>query len=285
MLIARRNLQLGRVDGRGASRLGSFVFAVYLAMWALRAHHVASLDEIDVFIIALCWGLLALTLVTRLYLALEPYVRRKEPQALISWSRLMAGKLRDPLVGRDLLVGTLYGVALVLFEVSDNFILPWLGKLPPVPNIGQTESLLGVRAAVGILLAYISVWVPYALGIFFVLFLLRAVLRRDWLAAIAVVILFSLSNFGNEYPVASFIFSAVIWLSILLVLKRFGLLVLVVGLVVQNMLILFPVTTHLSRWYATSALAGLAVIAALAFYGFHTARAGQRIFSGAVLEN
>jgi eukaryotic-like serine/threonine-protein kinase len=285
VLVARHNLQLGRVDGRGAFRLGSFIFVVSLMMWALRAHHVASLDEIDLFIIASSWGLLAATLVALLYLALEPYVRRREPQTLISWSRLLAGKFRDPLVGRDLLLGSLYGVALVLVETSDNFILPLLGKLPPTPNIGLTESLLGIRAAIGLLLAYILVWVLYALGVFFVLFLLRLVLRKQWLATIAVVILFSVSNLGDEYPIVAFVFSAVIWISILLVLKRFGLLVLVTGLVAQNVLILFPVTTHLSRWYATSALTGLAAIAALAFYGFHTARAGQRVFSGAVLDH
>ncbi len=285
VLIARHNLRLGRVDGRGAFRLGSFILVVFLTMWALRAHHVASLDEIDLFILALSWGLLAALLVVLLYLALEPYVRRKEPHTLISWSRLLAGKFRDPLVGHDLLVGSLYGVALVLFETSDNFILPLLGKLPPVPSIGLTESLLGVRAAAGIVLAYVLVWVLYGLGVFFVFFLLRLVLRKEWLAAIPVVMLFSASNLGGDYPVLTFVFSAAIWISILFVLKRFGLLVLVTGLVSQNVLILFPVTTHLSRWYATSALTGLAVIAALAFYGFHTARAGQPIFSGTVLDN
>jgi len=45
------------------------------------------------------------------------------------------------------------------------------------------------------------------------------------------------------------------------------------------------VTTHLSRWYAASALTSLAAIAALAFYGFHTARAGRPIFSAAVLDH
>jgi hypothetical protein len=285
VLIARHNLRLGRVDGRGAFRLGSFILVVFLMMWALRAHHVASLDEIDLFIIALSTGLLAAMLVVLLYLALEPYVRRKEPHTLISWSRLLAGKFRDPLVGHDLLMGSLYAVALVLFETSDNFVLPLLGKLPPVPDIGLTESLLGVRQAAGILLAYVFDWILFGLGIFFVLFLLRLVLRKDWLATIAVVILFSASNLGGDYPILTFVFSAVIWISIVLVLKRFGLLVLVAGLVAQNVLILFPVTTHLSRWYAAPALTGLAAIAALAFYGFHTARAGKPIFSAAVLEN
>jgi hypothetical protein len=284
VLIARHNLRLGRVDSRGAFRLGGFIFVAYLTTWGLRGHHIASLDEIDLFIIALSWSLLTAALVVLLYLALEPYVRRKEPQTLISWSRLVAGSFRDPLVGHDLLVGTLYGVVLVIFEVSDNFIFPLLGKLPPVPNIGQTESLLGVRAAAGILVGNLAFWVLYALGVFFVLFLLRLVLRKDWLVAIVAVALFSASNLGGEYPTLDFLFSVVIWLSILLVLKRFGLLVLVTGLVVQNVLILFPVTTHLSRWYAAPAMTGLAFFAALAFYGFQMARAGQPIFSGNVLD-
>jgi hypothetical protein len=284
VLIAWHNVRLGRVDGQGAFRLACFVLVASLTMWALRAHHIASLDEIDLFIIALSWGLLEAALVALLYLALEPYVRRREPQTLISWSRLLAGKFRDPLVGRDLLTGSLYGVTLVLFETSDNFILPWLGKLPPTPDFGQTESVLGVRVAIGILISYLLAYIVYALAVFFVLFLLRLVLRKEWLAAIAAVILFSVPNLGPEYPIATLAFSALIWLSILLVLKRFGLLVLITGLVVQNVLVLFPVTVHLSRWYAAPALTGLTVIAALAFYGFHTARAGQPIFSGVAFD-
>src|SRR5207249_3160010 len=97
VLIARHNLHLGRVDGRGAFRLGGFIFVAFLTTWALRGHHIASLDEIDLFIIALSWGLLAAALVVLLYLALGPYVRRKEPQMLISWSRLLAGSFGDPL--------------------------------------------------------------------------------------------------------------------------------------------------------------------------------------------
>jgi serine/threonine-protein kinase len=284
VLVARHNMRLGRVDGRGALRLGAFLFVACLANWALRGHHIASLDEIDLFVIGLSWGLLYAALGALLYLALEPYVRRKEPQTLISWSRLLGGKFRDSLVGHDLLVGTAYGVALVIFEVSDNFIYPLLGKLPPVPNMGQTESLMGVRAAAGILVGNVAFWVLYALGIFFVLFLLRLVLRKDWIVVIVAVTLFSAPNLGGEYPTLDFVASVLIWLSILLVLKRFGLLVLVTGLVLQNVLILFPVTTHLSRWYAASAMTGLVFFAALAFYGFQTARADQPIFSGAAFD-
>jgi hypothetical protein len=71
----------------------------------------------------------------------------------------------------------------------------------------------------------------------------------------------------------------VLYVSFLLVLKRFGLLPLVVGLVVQNVLIVFPATTHFSRWYAASTITGLGVILLLTLYSFHSAVAGQRVFS------
>ena len=36
-------------------------------------------------------------------------MRRRWPQTLISWTRVLAGRLRDPLVGRDVLVGAACG--------------------------------------------------------------------------------------------------------------------------------------------------------------------------------
>ncbi len=284
VFIVRRNLRLNRGDTKGAFRLGTFVFLVFLGMWVLRAHHIASINEFDLILIALSWALLATSLITVLYLALEPYVRRKEPHTLISWSRLLAGQLRDPLVGRDLLIGSAYGVLLVLFETSDNFILPVLGKLPPLPGVLAVDCLLGVRTSIGLLLHYILIFVLYGLGVFFLLFLLGLVVRKDWIAAIAVVLLGAGTVVGGDYPLFTFLAAAIIWLSILLILKRFGLLVLVVGLVVQNVLVVFPVTSHFSLWYANAALLGLFALAALAGYGFYTALAGQPVFSGASLD-
>jgi serine/threonine-protein kinase len=265
-------------------RLGTTVILVFLAMWLLNAHHVSSIDEFDSILIALSWALLSTSLITMMYLALEPYVRRRDPHTLIAWSRLLAGQWRDPLVGRDLLIGAAYGVLLTVFEQSDNFLLPLFGKLPPMPGGLEVGSLLGVRPALGELLFYILVFVLYSLLIFFLLFLLRLILRKDWIAALVLVLVGAGPNTGGEYPVATFIFAAVIWVSIVLVLKKFGLLALVVGLVVQNVLIVFPTTAHFSRWYANAGLAGIVVIALAAAYGFYTALAGQPIFTGAGLD-
>src|SRR5207245_9045710 len=85
-------------------------------------------------------------------------------------------------------------------------------------------------------------------------------------------------NTGGDYFWLTFLASAVIWLSIYLILRRFGLLALVVGLVVQNMLVTFPMTTHLSRWYASGAIAGMLAIIAIALFVLHRALAGQPLF-------
>ena len=284
IFVMRRNLRLRRGDTRGALRLGATVMLAFLAMWLISAHHIASIDEFDSILIALAWALLGTSLITVLYLALEPYVRRRDPHTLISWSRLLSGQWRDPLVGRDLLIGAVYGILLTVLENSDNFILPLFGKLPPMPGGLQPSALLGVRPALGALLFYILFFVLYSLLIFFLIFIMRLIVRRDWIAALVIVLLAAATNTGGDYPIATFIFAAIIWGSIILILKRFGLLALIVGLVVQNVLVVFPTTSHLSRWYASAGLAGIAMIGLAVGCGFYTGLAGQPIFTGAALD-
>ena len=110
ILLARRNYLSGRGDRRGAVRLAVAVFCLQMTLWLGRAHHFPSIGEFAVFVAAIAYSLFASAIVWLLYLSLEPYVRRHWPQTLISWSRLLSGRLRDPLVGRDLLSGVLLGL-------------------------------------------------------------------------------------------------------------------------------------------------------------------------------
>ncbi len=284
LFIARRNVRAHRTDAPGTFRLGAFVLLMFLSMWLLHAHHVASLDEFDLILIALSWALLVISVVTVFYLALEPYVRRRDPHTLISWARLLAGKWSDPLVGRDLLIGVAYGVGVSVVETSDNFLLPLFGKLPPEPGGLEASALLGVRTAISLVLFYVLFFVVWALAIFFFLFLLRLLLKRDWIAAIVLVLIGAGTNPGGEYPIVIFALLGIIWLSILLVLRRFGMLTLVVGLVVQNVLNVFPTTSHFSRWYASAGLTGIVVILGLAIYGFYTSLGGKPLFTEAALD-
>ena len=285
ILIVKRNVRQKRGDEAGSWRLANFLFFVFLAMWALQAHHLASLGEFGTIVLALAWAFLVSTFARVLYFGLEPFVRRRDPHTLIGWVRLIGGKIRDPLVGRDILIGMTYGVLLGVFESTDNVLLPLFGGLPPQPGIPSMESLLGVRLTLSSVFAYTWVWVLGSLGIFFLLFLLRLLVKKDWIAAIVIVFLGAITNTGGDYFWMTFLASAVIWLSIYLVLRRFGLLALVVGLVVQNMLVTLPMTTHLSRWYASGAIAGMLVIVAVAFFALQNALAGQPLFSARVLDD
>ena len=280
--LARWNIQSNSADMKGAARLGAFVFVTFMVLWILTTHHLSNFLEAINFLVAVASATLRTFFAMVLYVALEPFVRRREPRILISWTRLLAGNLRDPLVGRDLLIGAVYGVGLFVFEASDNFLLPLFGKLPPIPGGVSTESLLGLRHALAQVLLYVLGQTIDSLGIFFMLFVLQRILRSTWAAAIVVAIagtLLSLGNNSTEYQWISAAFLVVLYISFLLVLKRFGLLPLVVALVVQNILLVFPATIHLSRWYAAPSLAGLAAIGALTLYGFRTALAGQPVFS------
>jgi len=280
--LARWNIKANRADMKGAARLGAFVFVTFLVLWILSTHHLPNFLEGISFLVAVASATLRTFFAMVLYVALEPFVRRREPQTLISWTRLLAGNLRDPLVGRDLLIGAVYGVVLFVVEASDNFLLPLFGKLPPIPGGVSTESLLGLRHALAQVLLYVLGQTIDSLGIFFMLFVLQRILRSAWIAAIVVAVagtLLSLGNNSSEYPWINAVFLVVLYLSFLLVLKRFGLLTLVVGLVVQQVLLIFPATIHLSRWYAVPSLVGMTAIAALTIYGFRTALAGQPVFS------
>ena len=115
-MLARRNLRLGRGDRRGASRLAAFVFAAWAVAWFFGAHHVPNFAEFALFIEFLVLGLVWSCFFWVLYIALEPYVRRRWPATLVSWSRLLAGGFRDPLVGRDVLAGCLLGAFSIALE-------------------------------------------------------------------------------------------------------------------------------------------------------------------------
>ena len=103
IFFARRNLRLGRGDRRNANRLALFVLIIFaLSAGLLRWPQVS-------FVNLLLFPYLA-ALIWIFYMAIEPFVRRRWPQVLVSWTRLLSGEWRDPLVARDILIGCAFGV-------------------------------------------------------------------------------------------------------------------------------------------------------------------------------
>ncbi|MGH9317559.1 MAG: serine/threonine-protein kinase, partial [Thermoanaerobaculia bacterium] len=287
-LIARRNLRLGRGDRRGALRLAAFVFVSFLLSWVLVGNHVPTFAELRLFIGAMSLALFLACLAWIIYIALEPLVRRRFPDTIISWTRFVTGRLRDPLVGRDLLVGAAVGVLLALASKLEYLTRAWLEATPPSPVLAWPTTLLGPRYVAADFLLAPAVSMLFAIATSLVFFLLRALLKRDWLAGVVLVLVLAIATPSGipsdlEESWIAVIFAVVNGVALLLVLMRLGLLALIsVGLFqhfLQSML-----TTDLAAWHAGNSLFVLLVLAALATYAFRTALAGRPLFSGARLD-
>ena len=293
-LIARRNLRLGRGDRRGAFRLAAVVLAAEVPSYFV-AHHVPNPSELGIFMESLVWGLARWCFFWVLYIALEPYVRRRWPATLVSWSRLLAGGLRDPLVGRDVLVGCLFGALLTLLSRVAWFVPSWLGEAPTQPLSGPQLQFLGARTIIAAISGGLILSLFIAIAFLFVLFLFRAWLRKDWAAAIAFVLLASLSlgspvlfAGARQSTAAAFVNGLVLMVfngTAVFLIIRLGLLAEAATLFFQACLLEnFPLTTQGSAWYADISLVGILLMAAMALYGFYTSLGGRPVFGGAVLE-
>jgi serine/threonine-protein kinase len=275
-LAAWHNVRRGRGDGRGAWRLAAFVFAAEMLQGLLVASHVAGLAEVSLLSMRLARACGIAACVGVLYLALEPHVRRFWPEGLISWTRLLAGRWRDPLVGRDLLLGVLGGVAVRLVQELNVGVPSWLG-LPSVRLLPPRDlPLLGGRKAAGQLLTDTVSALQIGLILVLSLLLLRVVLRSPRLAG-GVYVVSSTLLFAptSGHPSVSWLLTGMGAIIIVLVVLRLGLLAGVVLHFVLYVLIHFPVTANLEAWYAGSGLFALAAVAGLAVYGYFTSLAGR----------
>jgi predicted Ser/Thr protein kinase len=282
ILLAFRNYALGRGDRRGAFRLAAFIFASHMLLWVCRTHLVIGAAAFGLFLVAMGNSLFAAAILWAIYMSIEPFIRRHWPQAIISWSRLLAGRLRDPLLGRDLLIGVLLGIAwLVIVDVS-YLVIAHLGG---PPTLGGTEYLRGGRHMLGAWVGQLVTSVTGTLVFFFVLFLFRVMLRRPWLACIAFVALFAtLRILSNEYPAVQIPTSIAIYAVATLAVVRFGLVALAAGLFTVDLIIGAPTTASLSSWYAPATAFAFLTVLGLAGWGFYTSLAGRPLFSGTLFD-
>lgn len=212
-------------------------------------------------------------------------MRRRSPHRLISWTRLLAGGWRDPLVGRDVLVGVLLGIWMNLFNWLAEITARWVGIPPDLQGVAP-DTLLGVRGIAPYFLGtQPAVALLHGLGFVFLLFLLSRLLRGERRAAVGAWTLFAAALFvGGGHPYAM-IFSGTLAACYIFVAARFGLLALAVAQFVFFMVEFYPYTTDPSDWYAGVTLFAAGVITALAVYGFRVSLAGGSLFRRGLLED
>lgn len=274
LVQTRRNLRLGRGDRQGAIRLAAWIFASNLIARQLLVHDFWSLDShLSSLMTSLSEVLLISSLVWLLYISLEPYLRRRWPQGIISWTRLLAGRWRDPLVGRDVLIGVAFGVLIAALTKVEF----WASRLTdgpvPLPPALDFQTLLGARQSLAVLLGFQSFAILSGLGFFFLLMLTRLAVKRDWLALLVVAIPLFLQNLlflQDESQALTFAFITVplAWLLGVFLVLRYGLVAGISGILVSRMFQYFPTGLDLDAWHSTPSLFGFAVCIALASFGF-----------------
>jgi eukaryotic-like serine/threonine-protein kinase len=289
LLLPRRHFRSGRGDRAGAFRTAVVVFVAVFAALLLRARHYAWLG-VEWNRVSLMLGIALFTAVTfwLLYMAFEPYVRRFWPQLLIGWTRLLSGRVRDPLVGRDLLVGVAAGTVAAML-IASREIVPHLAGLPmPTPQLPPATILLGTRYALDAALGIVNRAMFNALQVVCIVALLKMLLRRTWIVVAASVVLIlpiamSGTSAGEQLGLEVGIALSGIAL-ILAVLLRFGLLALVATFYTFMTMELFPLTVDVSRPYATASVIVTLSIAAVAAYGFYASRGDEPLFGRAILD-
>jgi serine/threonine-protein kinase len=279
-LLARHNIRRERGDRRGALRLAGFTACVFMLIWVFGGSHVAGFGELLLFVGALSLALLLAAAVWMLYMAIEPIARRRWPHSMIGWNRLLAGGVRDPLVGRDVLVGLTFGTAAALVAKLHQLVLLGFGSTPSVTV--ELQSLLGVKGTVAAFLTLIPNCVVLALIWFVLIFILRAMLRRDWLGAGAFVSIYmALNAIGTPAtPAVAALFAGVETALLVFVMLRFGLVALIASSFVYELMLLFPITADFSVWYAGASLFALLSVAAMAVFAFHASLAGRPLLEG-----
>jgi serine/threonine-protein kinase len=280
-LLALRNLRSGRSDRRGAARLAISISTVLLALWVCQVHLAASLGLLAMLLIAVCTSVFNGVLLWTLYLALEPFVRRHWPQVLVSWTKVLTGQLRDPVVGRDVLFGAALGVAWVLM-IRGIDLASGGRSLAEFP--GSIEVLSGLRSTFGVVLGQAPYAIRNVLLYFFLLFVLRVLLRNQWAAALAFVGMFTLlSALGEEdTPWLGALMAFLYFGTGAIVVLRWGLLSYAVAHFVTAILVSLPATLDTSAWYFGNMLLLAAIAVALAGWGFYTSLGG-RLWSSNVM--
>ena len=147
--------------------------------------------------------------------------------------------------------------------------------------MGSSEPARTLRGLCGVLIDGVF----GSLVIFFLLFILRVLLRSEWVAAVVwVLLLFPPTDLGGSWMI---VWSMGLMTGVLIyfVLMRVGWVAYLFGRFVFVLLTTYPITFQTSAWYSGIGYAALFVVAAIALYGFRTSLGGRPLLAGAGVED
>ena len=280
--FARRNIRMKRGDLRGALRLSTVVFVAMASGAILFAHHAyTSFGDFMWWIRGgLAFFLFDAVYVWVCYMAIEPYMRRLWPEQVISWNRFLSGRFRDPLVGRDIVIGAIAGTAaaaamFVLKAAPGWMFLPgsWSAHVELIALSGTFRQwgmifyLIGVTAFQGVGWI-VAVTIPY------ILFRSRKLAMAVCLVMGAVTL--CLGAPGNL--IDQVLFAGVGSLILTSCLFRFGILSTLAAFFILNLLTRMPLQFDPQSWSGRASVMTMIIAFAVALYGFTISLGGRPLF-------
>src|SRR5438270_3730908 len=264
IVLARSNLRRRQGDRIGAMRFASFYFVCAFVSLVAHAHH--SMTFVNEWIItswhvaqATFWALIA----GLMYIALEPLVRRRWPEMLISWTRLLNGRFTDPMVGRDVLTGAAAAtIAVIWWHIVS--LISAATPLSPQQALGPARHIvfwifetLGEAAFRGV-------------GMIVLLLIVRAVIPNDIMASLTTALLIAILGLRDttgplEYRAIYGVIAA--WIGVILA-RQFGMLAVMsyaFFVLIQQRV---PLTLDASAWYFARSAFVMAILAVIAIYAF-----------------
>jgi len=288
VVLGWRNFRLRRSDRTGAFRLAAaFFFVIGASDLLLADYSGGAAHRLSALSTATREGLFYAAILYVVYIALEPYVRRRWPERLIGWARLLAGNARDPMVGRDILIGLAAGTAHATLASLSNWLPGAMGwQLPAVPHATSLDSLLSIRHVVGAMLGAVPSSIYFGLLPVLILIGLTMVVRRRKIAVallfLVLTMIYLAAGRGNPFFLVACFLIAVMWTALTV---RVGLLATVAAQWAFMLAFRMPTALDPSSWAAVPLALPLIVLAALAVYAFRTALGNQPVFSGALLDD
>jgi hypothetical protein len=280
LLFAWRNLRARRGDRAGGWRIAAALFiAEAIHMIASADHEPVLRHEARIVVAALAQALFLAGAYWLVYIAIEPYIRRRWPEGLISWARLLAGRWRDPMVGRDILGGIAFGAVHFALTALGSHFRSFMNGTPYLPTAtGDLEPLSSPLNALGRVADAVGSGASQGLAVAVVVMLVMLVVRRRFPVGLAVgPVFFAVYTFAST-EVPMLIVFAMISACHAFTLTRFGLLGMAASTATFTAIFPYPVPDGL-EWYTIRMIVPLLCVIALAIWAFRTSLGDQRAFA------
>jgi hypothetical protein len=214
------------------------------------------------------------------YMAMEPTMRRRWAEKLISWSRLLSGRVRDPLVGQHILIGAIAGAVAAAAMFLLGAFPGWM-FLPDAWSAHiELNSLPGWPQQVGTVLYTVGIAVFYGVAWMVAMVFTYNVFRKTWLVAIVFIFFGAVSQLvGSSATLIAQLLSGAVFSGVIAVLLLgYGFLPATVAFIVNSLLVRMPLRMDIPGWSARASVLTLIIVAAIASYGFYASLGGRPIF-------